>query len=171
MPTCLAFAVAVLLAAHPVAAGEPSQTQSQPPAAPAGASPAVGVSPVGVQLMTVVDHPATLAGQRVQLPPAQVKRVVAPNLVEIGDPSQHGSYRYYSANKYDRLLVLLPSAAAVDTGDLVVVTGSVRSVRGAQLSRQLAGVSDNAVKRYARRALLIADAMTTADGVSLVTGR
>lgn len=164
----LAVALVLLpLAGSPEPARAIQQAQAQAPANTPVASSAAGSWPVGVQLMTVVDHAATLAGQRVELPPARVRRVLAPTLVVIGDSRERGNYRSRRAYRWDRLLVLLPSGTAVPRGDRIVVLGTVRTVRGAQLAGELRGVNEDVVKRCGNATLLVAESVATPDGVSL----
>jgi hypothetical protein len=173
VPTILALTLAlvsVVTAPAPLRSGGPLLAAAQAPAqasAPEAASKAAQTWPIGVDLMTLVDHSALFAGHRVGLPAARVERLVGPNLVLIGYPRRWGNYPSYRANRWDRLLVLLPSGAAVPRHDLLVVTGTVRTVRGAQVSGQLAGVNDAVLKQWRNAALLVAESVRTADGVDL----
>lgn len=140
------------------------QAQARPPLAPSSSSD----HPINLQLMTVVDHPAVLAGQSVRLPPSRVSRILSPRLVEVRDAREHGPYHFRHSGKYDRLLALLPAGASVSRGDFILLVGTVRTVRGANLTGGLAGVSGDVLEDRRNHALLVATSASTVDGASLL---
>jgi hypothetical protein len=132
------------------------------------APPSSPAYPVSAQLVTVVEHADTLAGQLVQLPPSRVSRVLSQNLVEVRDAREHGPYHFHHSSKYDRLLVLMPPGAAVSRNDRIVIAGRVRTVRGASLTGQLTGIERDEIEDRGHHALLAATNVWTIDGVSLL---
>lgn len=165
MSTLAALALALLpitAALGPAVAPTPVQVQA------AHTPIAQDPYPIRVQLMTLVDHGPVLAGHLVELPPATVKRVLDNSLVVLGDPRGHGNYHGYRPTGWDRVLVWLPTTAGVTKGETVVVVGTVRTVRGAQLSGELAGAGRDVLKRYGDSMLLIAERIDTPDGESLL---
>lgn len=118
-----------------------------------------------MQLMTVVDHGPTLAGQRVHLPPVRVRRVLGPTLVVIEDLG--GRHNYYRSHRWDRLVVLLPPGAAVSRNEPIVVVGTIRTVHGAQLSGDLSSVREDVLEDSHNATLLVAESVRTPDGINL----
>lgn len=127
--------------------------------------------PMRVQLMTVVDHGPELAGHLVELPPARVKRIIDGTLFVIADPHGHGNYHGYRPTRWDQVLVWLPTTAGLSRGEHVVVVGTIRTVRGARLSGELAGATDEFLKRYGNAPLLVADRVETPDGENILPRR
>lgn len=164
MPTFTALAIlSVVLSAWPgTAAG-------QQPSAPASYV-SYAVPPIPVQLATVVDHIQELSRQPVQLPASRITRVVSASLVEVTDGREHSRWHFLVLEP-DHLFVLLPAGARVATGQDIVVSGLVRTVRGARITGELPGGTDDLVKHHGNAALLVAMRAATADGVDLGTTR
>ncbi len=167
MPILAALVLALLPALLPSVA-EAAPPAQVPTSAHVPANPVTDPYPIQVQLMTVVDHGSALAGHLVELPPARIKRIVNGSLFVIADSRGHGNYHSYRPSRWDRVLVWLPTTAGLSKGQAVVVVGTVRTVRGAQLSGELAGLKDDALKRYGNATLLVADSVETPDGESLI---
>lgn len=151
----------------------PSVSQAGIPAVqPAAATPAAsalsGQLPVPVQLSTLVDHgDGTLAGHVVALPALCVSRIVSSSLVELRDAREDSRYRFHGFDRRDRLLAVLPAGANVQKGDNVLLSGIVRTVRGAGLTGELAGVAADWLKDRRNRVLLVAASVSTPDGIPL----
>jgi hypothetical protein len=126
--------------------------------------------PIQAQLSTVVDHVQEFSGQPVQLPPLRVTRIVAPSLVEVRDAREKSRY-HFRMSEHDHLFVLLPAGTSVATRQAIVVSGLVRTVRGARVTGDWPGASDDLVKRHGNATLLIAARVETADGVDLLSRR
>ena len=90
-------------------------------------------SPIPVQLATVVNHIQELSRQPVQLPASRITRVVSASLVEVTDGREHSRWHFLVLEP-DHLFVLLPAGARVATGQDIVVSGLVRTVRGARIT-------------------------------------
>lgn len=144
---------------------------AQTPAPPGEPPSGFGPHPISVGLPTVVDHPAEFARHLVRLAPAEVRRILAPTLIEVRDPERHGNYAFYAPNRHDRLLVLLPSTVKVSQGDWLVVTGAVRVLGGARLSGEAGGIADDLARRRRNETLVIAETVSTVDRTSLVPRR
>ncbi len=132
-------------------------------------------SPMTVHLMTVLDEPGILGGVRVRVPALEVRQVVAPRVVVVSAPRIVGIDRTYRPMfGFDQLLVLLPEAARLSRGQVINVTGEVRTLGAARsIGLPVDERSSKARKEkawlYADRApVLVADAVDTADGVPLV---
>ena len=123
--------------------------------------------PIWVQPMTVLDHLDTLAGHLVELSPCRVTRIVSTTLVELRDARERGRYGFRQWDDRDTLLALLPPGAKVLKDDVVVVTGSVRTVAGASAERGLTGVSNAILEDRRNDALLVATRVETLGGASL----
>ena len=163
MPNSSLLLASLLFAGLQVPATEPS-------------GPASWQNPITVQLMTVVDHPDVLGGQRVRVPVAQVKHVIGPRLVVVSEPRLVGIDRTYRLDfRFDKLLVLLPAGSALSRGQSIAVTGVVRTVAGARAAGLM--VDDDAKQarkqlRWTGKAvLLVADSVETLDGVALIGRR
>ena len=163
MPTPCLLLAALLFTAVQVPVPQPSD-------------PVSWHNPITAHLMTVVDHPDVLGGQRVRVPMAQVSYIIGPRLVVVGEPRLIGIDRTYRPDfRFDKLLVLLPADATLTRGQSVAVTGIVRTGAGARAAGMMV---DDAKKpqakqmRWAGKAvLLVADSVETLDGVTLVGGR
>jgi len=147
-----------------------------PPAAPS--APVSWENPIVMDLMTVVRHPDVLGGQRVKVRVARVKEVVGPRLVIVNEPRIRGIDRTYETYfRLSELLVLLPASVSVSRGQVVAFTGVVRTVAsgralGLPVDRPAARgrKSRNDVERMTRAGnepLLVADSITTPDGIAL----
>ena len=86
-------------------------------------------APVTAHLMTVVDHVGVLGGQTLAVPVARVVYIVGPRLIVVGEPRTFGVDPEYW---HDRLLVLLPAPVQLVRGQLIAVTGTLRTVAGAR---------------------------------------
>lgn len=165
MSILLSVTVAVLALPGSVAGAEPHRapyTAVQPSAAAADAR----LYPIDVELGTVADHPVEFAGQAVRLRAVRVDRVLSPTLVRLKDSRENGPYHFGTLSRPDRLLAVLPAGAKVSKGDILNVAGTLRTVRGAALSRETAG-KDADVLKHGNRPVLVAASTTTIDGVDL----
>jgi hypothetical protein len=149
-----------------------------PTLSPLPSAPESLQNPIALHLMTVVDHADMLGGQRVTIHVARVKQVLAPRLVVVNEPRIRGiDATYETFFRLDKLLVLLPRPVAVSRGQLVRLTGTVRTIAaGRALGLPLDEVSKSAKKsrpdakwmtRIGNRPLLVADSVETPDGVVL----
>jgi hypothetical protein len=160
----MSLAIALASAASGLQAASPT-AQNPSPTAEAAAGDAR--SSVPAQLSTVVDHGnATLAQHHVVLPTLRVTRIVSPAVVELRDARERGGYRFHHW-KDDRLLAVLPAGAKVQKGDQVLLSGVVRTVRGAALTGTVSGLSEDQLRDWKNRVLLVATTVTTPDGVPL----
>ncbi len=144
--------------------------------APVAVTPApASLHPITVQLMTVVDFPDVLGGQRVRVPTLAVKHVLGPRLLVVGRPHILGIDRSYQATfRYDELLVLLPAAANLAPEQAITVTGNVLTVAAARATglRLDEEAKDKDAQKKMRwigkRVVIVADSVETQDGVVLV---
>jgi hypothetical protein len=143
----------------------PAAAQPAPVAQPTPGPPIP--YPIDAVLSTVVDHPGEFAGQAVRLRAARVDRIVSGTLVKLMDAREDGPYHFHIFYCPDRLLAALPAGTKVSKGDVVVVTGRLKTMRGASHAQDMTGVSAEQVKKYGNRAVLVATSVTTRDGVSL----
>jgi hypothetical protein len=131
--------------------------------------------PIGVHVMTVIDHADVLGGQRVRVPGVRVQRVIGPRLILVGESRARGIEGSYGPDfRVGKLLVLLPSAVALSRGQVLALTGIVRTVAGARADGLPVdeGVKDpKHRKRIGAAPLLVADAVETSDGVALAGKR
>ncbi len=142
--------------------------------APAGPAHVATRHAVTVQLMTVADFPDLLGDQRVRVPSVAVKDVLGPRLVVVWSPRVFGIDRSYQARfRYDKLLVLLPEATPLARGQVIAVTGEVRTAAAARalglaLDKE---VTDRKAQKNGRwrggNVVLVADTVETEDGVAL----
>ena len=94
-------------------------------------APVSSQNPITMDLMTVIDHPGVLGGERVKVRIARVKEIVGPRLVIVNEPRIRGIDRTYETYfRLDKLLVLLPDSVSVARGQHVAITGVVRTVAG-----------------------------------------
>lgn len=150
------------------------------PQVPAAANPtsAPAQNPITVQLMTVVDFPGALGGLRVRVPDVAVKYVIGPRLLVVGAPPIRGiDRRYRPIFRYDNLFVLLPAGGTLARGQVITVTGHVRSVAAA---RAMGLPFDEAFKeeksgkqaeKMGNALVLVADTAESVGGTVLATGR
>ncbi len=140
-------------------------------------------SPVVVHLMTVASHPGAFGGQRLMVPGVRVAYVIGPRLVVVGQPHVRTfTHTIDPEFRYDRLLVLLPGPVSLSRGQLIDVTGVLRTVAGARargvpideaLSQSERGKRSKDAKRAGRvnnAGVIVADTIQTMDG-SVVVGR
>jgi hypothetical protein len=142
---------------------------------PAATSPR---SPITVHLITVVDYPDVLGGQRVRVPVVAVKHVIGPRLVVVGEPRIREIDRTYDHGfRFDKLLVLLPGAATLARGQVITLTGDVRTVGAARAmglpvdARNPKDGKSEKMRWVDEAPLLVADSAETVDGFLLVVGR
>jgi hypothetical protein len=136
------------------------------------ASPAAR-SALTVHLMTVIDNPDILGGQRVRVPDVAVRQILSPRLVIVSEPRVLGIDRTYRPEfRFDKLLVALPATAPVSLGQVLTVTGDVRALAAA---RSLGVNIDDRMlsdQTWGKRAIvLIADSAESVDGTVLVGGQ
>ncbi len=142
------------------------------------ASPSAPLSaqyPIPVDLMTVIDQAAVLGGQRVRVREVRVKEVVGPRLVIVGHHRRRDfDITYEPAFPLDKLLVLLPPSLSASPGELMAVTGIVRTVSGARslglpvvLDTKHAKTDPKRAVRFGNRPLLVADSVETVDGATV----
>jgi hypothetical protein len=159
--------VTVGLLASVVYAAQPASTPRSSAIQGGGAAAAPpNVYPVEVQLATVADHPGEFAGQALRLRSVRVDRVLSPTLVKLKDAREDGPYHFGTLSRPDRLLAVLPAGTKVAKGDVLNVAGTLRTIRGAALSRGTAG-KDEDVLKHGNRPVLVAIAATTIDGVDV----
>ncbi len=148
--------------------------QSPPGNRPA---PPPASTPTTVQLMTVVDHVDVFGGMRVRIPNVAIKRVIGPRLAIVGHPRILGIDRSYQPYfRFDKLVVLLPAATALTRGQVVTVTGEVRTLAAARamgLPLDAPAHDKHARKRMrsGNAPVLVADSVETMDGSALAGGR
>jgi hypothetical protein len=121
---------------------------------------------IDVQLSTVADHPGEFTGQLVRLRSVRVERILSPTLVKLRDAREHGPYRLGTLFRPDRLIAVLPAGTKVAKGDVLVLAGTLRTVRGAALTPETAG-KDEDVLKHGNRPVLVATSATTIDGADL----
>jgi hypothetical protein len=114
----------------------------------------------------VADHPREFAGQAIRLRLVRVDRVISPTLVKLKDARENGPYHFGTLSRPDRLLAVLPAGARVAKGDILIVAGTLRTVRGAALSKEATGKDDKLVK-HGNRPVLVSTTATTIDGADL----
>jgi hypothetical protein len=156
VPTFTALAILSL-----VLSAWPGTAAGQQPSAPAG-------YPIPVQLATVVDHTRELSRKLVQLPTSRITRVISPSVVEVTDAREHSRWHFLVLEP-DHLFVLLPTGARVAAGQDIVVSGLVRTVRGARITGDLPAGTDDLVKHHGNAAMLVALRAATPDGADLGT--
>ncbi len=140
-------------------------------------------TPVVVHLMTVTSHPGSFGGQRLAVPGVRVAYVVGPRLVVVGQPRTRAfDHTFDPEFRFDKLLVLLPGQVSLSRGQLIDVTGVLRTVAGARatgvpideaLSQSDKGKRAKDSKRAGRLAnatMIVADSVQTLDG-AVITGR
>ena len=172
MRTQLTLLIAMLALVGSVPSGAqssdtPRQAAVQPAPAPGSA---FSVSPVDAQLSTVVDHARSLAGQVVRLRAARIERVVSAGIVELKDAREDDSYRFHIYYYPDRLLAVLPAGTTAARGEVILVAGTLQTVGGAALTKQMPGASADLLK-HGNRPVLLATTATTVDGVALTAAR
>ncbi len=161
-PSLLLASIVVLLAGLQAPSRSAAQTSA----------PAVR-SALTVQLMTVVDNPDVLGGQRVRVPDVAVKQILSPRLVIVSEPRLLGVDRSYQPSfRFDKLLVALPASAPVVLGEVITVTGDLRTLVAARSMGIAIDDRELEDRKWANRAVvLIADSAETVDGTVLVSAR
>ena len=161
--------LSVLLSSLAIVSAGLQVTAGSLPAAPADRTP------VTVHLMTIVDYPGVLGDSRVEVPVVEVKQVIAPRLVVVGEPRIVGIDRTYQPMfGFDRLLVLLPSDLTLSRGQVINVFGEVHTLGGARAMGL--PVDEGAAKARRvngwlwadRSSVIVADSVESADRVPLV---
>ncbi len=148
------------------------QVPTQPTAAPRGEpAPLASSYPLGVQLMTAIEHPFMFAGQLIEIPPSPVKRVIGPRLIALGERPTRGVRRSYQLEHWDKLLVVLPAQTGLAKGDYVVVTGTMRTIAGVQAAGGLPDLDEKTLRSIRNRPVVVAESVRTADGVDLLRPR
>lgn len=142
---------------------------------PATPSPRVSwANPINVHVMSVIGHPDVLAGERVKVVDARVKRVVGPRLAVVNEPRLRGIKNTYERfYELDELVLFLPGSVTVSPGQLIAVTGVVRSVTGGRvLGLPLDALANDRETRERTNGigdepLLVVDTIQTPDGAVL----
>ncbi len=134
-------------------------------------SPIASPYPLALQQVTVIDHAFVLADQLVEMSPSTVERVISSRLIELARPRPR-PIRYFSGpDPWDTLLVILPAPARLARGELVVITGRVRTIAGVEAAGGLKDVREKALEHIRDKPVVVAESVRTADGVDLLPRR